>query len=62
MALDEAKIAAEDTFTELRRCKEDPYYFYKKYVRLKDSHGNLQVPEITRERFEKIFEQYNTLL
>jgi len=63
MALDPNKVAAEDTLTELRRCKEDPYYFYTKYVRVLNPHTKeLEVPEVTREQFEEIFKKFNTLL
>lgn len=40
----------DDSKDELKKCKEDPYYFYKTYIRIDD-----EVPQISREDFEALW-------
>ena len=43
-----------ECITELRKCKEDPIYFYSNYLMVKDKNGKMVVPKKLNE-FEKQF-------
>jgi hypothetical protein len=50
----------DEVFIEMKRCKEDPYYFYLKYMRIKGTDNQMYKPEVKEIDFYAALDAFQT--
>lgn len=53
-------MTQEEIIEEIVKCRESPYYFVTKYIKVKNHHGefvSLTIP-LTEKEFNKMFKDY----